>query len=113
MNGASPDEVKKELAERLSYKAAHRDDMEKAPIKRLSYIDPIAHDEQKPDFLIFNAPKHDAPVEKVQPTEEPAKVEEKAETETVEKHDEAHVSTKKPISRKPRTPKQDDEHKDE
>ncbi len=42
MNGASPEEVKKELAERLSYKAAHREDMEKAPIQKLSDIDPIA-----------------------------------------------------------------------
>lgn len=42
MNGASPEEVKKELAERLSYKEAHRADMEKAPIKKLSDIDPVS-----------------------------------------------------------------------
>ena len=41
MNGASPDEVKRALADRLSYKQAHREDMEKAPIKKLSDIDPI------------------------------------------------------------------------
>ncbi|MCH5159061.1 MAG: ATP-dependent zinc metalloprotease FtsH [Clostridiales bacterium] len=39
MNGASPDEVKTELNERLSYKAAHRDDMEKAPVKRVTDSD--------------------------------------------------------------------------
>ncbi len=39
MNGASPDEVKKELNERLSYKAAHRDDMEKAPVKHVTDAD--------------------------------------------------------------------------
>ncbi len=42
MNGASPEEVKAALNERLSYKAAHRNDMEKAPIKKLADINPIA-----------------------------------------------------------------------
>ena len=39
MNGSSPDEVKAALNERLSYKAAHRDDMEKSPIKRVTDAD--------------------------------------------------------------------------
>ena len=47
MNGASPDEVKAALAERLSYKQTNRADMEKAPIKKLSDLDPIV--EEKPD----------------------------------------------------------------
>ncbi len=49
MDGASPDEVKKALAERLSYKAAHKNDMEKAPIKKLSDFQPITEPE-KPSF---------------------------------------------------------------
>ena len=39
MDGASPDEVKKALNERLSHKAAHRDDMEKAPIRHVTDAD--------------------------------------------------------------------------
>jgi len=46
MNGASPEEVKAALNERLSYKAAHKGDMEKAPIKKLSDIDPVAPPEK-------------------------------------------------------------------
>lgn len=46
MNGASPEEVKAALNERLSYKAAHKGDMEKAPIKKLSDIDPVAPHEK-------------------------------------------------------------------
>lgn len=41
LDGASPDEVKKALSERLSYKAAHREAMEKAPIKKLSDFKPL------------------------------------------------------------------------
>lgn len=45
MDGASPEEVKKALAERLSYKAAHKNDMEKAPIKKLSDFQPVTGSE--------------------------------------------------------------------
>ncbi|MCM1368025.1 MAG: ATP-dependent zinc metalloprotease FtsH [Roseburia sp.] len=46
MNGASPDEVKEALGKRLDYKQMHRDDMEKAPIKKLSDFKPIAEPEK-------------------------------------------------------------------
>ena len=41
MNGATPEEVKAALEERLDYKQKHRDEMEKAPIKKLSDFDPV------------------------------------------------------------------------
>ncbi len=126
MNGASPDEVKKELAERLSYKAAHRNDMEKAPIKKLSDIDPIAHDSKPFDYFGTNKPddkpdKSDTP-EKVENVEKVEKVENLENLENLEKTDmdekdvkpekeeEQHV-TKKPISRKPRAPKSNPDEK--
>lgn len=46
MNGASPDEVKASLEARLSYKAEHKGDMEKAPVKKLSDFTPVTASEK-------------------------------------------------------------------
>ncbi len=56
MNGASPDEVKKELAERLSYKATRRDELEKAPVKKLSDFEPIVDDTPKSEIKTDDVP---------------------------------------------------------
>ena len=69
MNGASPEEVKKALQERLSYKAKHREEMEKAPIKKLSDFKPVistATDEEKDHP---SEPKTAEKVEKAEPAE--------------------------------------------
>ncbi|MCH5161024.1 MAG: ATP-dependent zinc metalloprotease FtsH [Clostridiales bacterium] len=125
MDGASPEEVKKELEERLSYKAAHRNDMEKAPIKKLSDIDPIAHDIPKKPTFTFDPPKTEEKANEVDKSEKldgigtadkpdnvdvGDKVVSGSEADKADKGEESH-STKKPISRKPRTvkPKSGDE----
>ena len=68
MNGASPEEVKKALADRLSYKAAHRADMEKAPVKKLSDIDPISHVDGDRTITPSGKTEYKADIE---PTEQP------------------------------------------
>ena len=129
MNGASPEEVKAELKERLSYKAAHRADMEKAPIKKLSDFQPIAQPE-KPKFEPFEEKSEEsAPAPIKTETEVPSgtgesKEQETKQTDAVEAEPEAksggankteHVTAKKPIKRAPRTkaPKSDGEGSDD
>lgn len=107
MDGASPDEVKKALAERLSYKAVHKNDMEKAPIKKLSDFQPIAAPE-KPSFDLDadttagNANNNTA--------ENVGAVEPEPDRPTAE-----HAPAKKPIKRtvKPKTEKTDKPDGDE
>ena len=48
INGATPEEVKKSLEERLNHKAEHRDAMEKAPVKKLSDFEPVVGRENQP-----------------------------------------------------------------
>lgn len=72
MNGASPDEVKKALADRLSYKAQRREALEKAPIKKLSDFQPVAEREkQMPDDTANGGAAQAVaePTAKAQPTE--------------------------------------------
>lgn len=105
MNGASPEEVKKELAERLSYKAEHRVDMEKAPIKKLSDLDPVTH--ETPVTPVPPTP----PVSSVTPDTSAPKEDDDDKKPTAE---DVHRVEKRPIKR---TVKHDDgsdgEHKDE
>ena len=99
MNGASPDEVKRALADRLSYKQAHRDDMEKAPIKKLSDIDPI-----KPEPRLY----FDVAEEKKPDAGDKAAADDKTEDAPhVENAPKAEAPKKKPIKRA--TKKSDDE----
>ena len=77
MNGASPEEVKKALAERLSYKASRRDELEKAPIKKLSDLDPIVDDapkanEQKSEIKNVETPEPIGPSGKTEKVDAPA-----------------------------------------
>ncbi|MBD5130986.1 MAG: ATP-dependent zinc metalloprotease FtsH [Clostridiales bacterium] len=102
MNGASPEEVKAALNERLSYKAAHRDDMEKAPIKSLSDFNAVTERE--------TSTTPTAPV--VTPSEvkaEEPKTEQPKPSDTASES-EAPKSTKKPIKRA--TTKKDEQPKD-
>ena len=101
MDGASPDEVKKALAERLSYKAAHKNDMEKAPIKKLSDFQPITEPE-KPSFDY----KSDAPANTADNGLQNGGA---VEPET-DKPTEERAPTKKPIKRTPK-PKASDADK--
>ncbi len=49
MDGASPEDVKAKLSERMSYKAAHKGDMERAPIKKLSDLNVVAPEKKPAD----------------------------------------------------------------
>ncbi len=49
MDGASPEDVKEKLSERMSYKAAHKGDMERAPIKKLSDLNVVAPEKKPAD----------------------------------------------------------------
>ncbi len=95
MKGASAEEVKAELKERLSYKEAHRADMEKAPIKKLSDFDPVI----KPESDGKDKPNAEV-------TGESDKTDAPSAAEVPEKPDEAEAPkiTKKPIKRKTAKP---------
>ncbi|MCH5155929.1 MAG: ATP-dependent zinc metalloprotease FtsH [Clostridiales bacterium] len=97
INGATPEEVKKALNERLDRKAAHRDAMEKAPIKKLSDFQPVTAAEKpviepKADENKIVAEQKDEIKQSAEQTEEP-----KAET-PVEHKDEPKVET--PVEQK-------------
>ncbi|MCH5163130.1 MAG: ATP-dependent zinc metalloprotease FtsH [Clostridiales bacterium] len=110
MNGASPEEVKQELKERLSHKEEHRKDMEKAPIKKLSDIEPIVVEKVKPDPFDLGAepPKAEPKVkasdkaeeEKPKQDEKPDKAEAAEPTESGESDEAKKPTAKKPIKRK-------------
>lgn len=88
MDGASPEAVKKELSERLSYKAAHIGDMEKSPIKRFDESAKPVYDAAK-----FTQSKSDdifsmgSAEPTVQKRVEPEKPVESAKPENVQKSD--------------------------
>ncbi len=70
MNGASPDEVKKELNERLSYKESHKADMEKAPVKKLSDFNPVVTDKKSDGEQPPEAPAREEKEEKAESGDE-------------------------------------------
>lgn len=110
MNGASPDEVKKELADRLSYKAAHRDAMEKAPVKKLSDIKPVVYDAPSTP-LAETENKVDDSVKSVEP-KDTDKVAETTEEKTEKTEKPKDASVKKPSKRATKSDEnQDDESK--
>ncbi len=111
MNGATPEEVKKALDERLNRKAAHRDAMEKAPIKKLSDFTPVAPTEaSKPEMPASVEPgKSDAHAAAESKKPESA---ETSEAETAEEKTEA-PKTEKKTSPKKRTPKPADKSEDD
>ena len=94
MNGASPDEVKAELAERLSYKATHRVEMEKAPVKKVT--DLTVSDDKTPPAAF------DKPVDDVMPTYKSVEPQSESVTEPTEVK--PAKSTKKPIKHKTEKP---------
>ena len=108
MDGASPDEVKKALADRLSYKAAHRDAMEKAPIKKLSDFKPIVSSTDAHSGNVApDAPeKADEDVPQESEAGEKESAPEKPDAQTGEQAEEK-ASTKKRTT-KPRAKKTDD-----
>ena len=111
MNGASPDEVKRTLGERMSYKAAHKTDMEQAPIKKLSDFKPIAPPE-KP--VIDSASKS---VSDITVEDKPEAKADDSHAENATAEPERGASTKKPIKRATKKPTDGDngdgdEHKD-
>lgn len=117
MNGATPEEVKTALDARLSSKEAHKGDMEKAPIKKLSDFQPIAPSEPTKNVgeIISAGVESKTESEKVKPEAE----HDVAEISTAEPQAEQKV-TKKPIKRKPKSDtdgaagdKADDGKKDE
>ncbi|MDE5593077.1 MAG: hypothetical protein K2I75_04000, partial [Clostridiales bacterium] len=70
INGATPEEVKKALNERLDRKAAHREAMEKAPVKKLSDFAPVKGTE-KPTPVEDTVAEQKAEPTTEQPTSEP------------------------------------------
>ncbi|MDE7464627.1 MAG: hypothetical protein K2M48_06315, partial [Clostridiales bacterium] len=96
-NGASPDEVKKALNERLKYKATKRDEMERAPIKKLSDFSPVSEPETP-----VPPTQPEQPVEPIaeQPAQEPEqpKADEAAEVAEAPEKPAKKRSTKKPKS---------------
>ena len=104
MNGASPDEVKAALDDRLKYKSKHRDDMEKAPVKKLSDFKPVTDSETK------SADEFDKPISGV--TEMKTDAPESAEAEAPEAPEHA-TTTKKPIKRVKKSDGDDGDNKPE
>ncbi len=80
MDGASPEEVKQALKERLSYKASHREAMEKAPVKKLSDFKPVMQN----DSISTDANAGDtaAVEQKTEPSIEPSALEPTADDRT-------------------------------
>lgn len=104
MNGASPDEVKAALDDRLKYKSKHRDDMEKAPVKKLSDFKPVTDSETK------SADEYDKPISGV--TELKTDAPESAEAEAPEAPEHT-TTTKKPIKRVKKSDGDDGDNKPE
>lgn len=108
MNGASPEEVKQALGKRLDYKQSHRDDMEKAPIKKLSDFKPIAEPEKDiggSDFGDFGANKPERKAEKTQDNDNGANAFASAQERSADSEPGGAAKTieKKPIKRAPKT----------
>ena len=107
INGATPEEVKKALNERLDRRAAHRDAMEKAPIKKLSDFEPIAAREEEPKFTPTEQPEEQIETPEEPKTEEPVTKEEPTEQDSATKEEPAQEPVKK-TPRKRSTKKNDD-----
>ncbi len=95
INGASPEEVKIALNERLSHKENHRDEMERAPIKKLSDFTPVTAPEprveqssEQPSTQAPEQPKADEATEKTETPETPEKPVKKRTTKKPKSDDE-------------------------
>ncbi len=105
MSGASPDEVKKALNERLSYKAAHKGEMEKAPVKKLSDFKPIAEPEK------VSTIGGDTELDSLSNRQDPVEAK-GTETSDSDAEKSGHSTAKKPIKRSTaKTKTSDDENK--
>ncbi|MCH5164965.1 MAG: ATP-dependent zinc metalloprotease FtsH [Clostridiales bacterium] len=111
MDGASPEEVKKALNERLSYKAAHKSDMEKAPIKKLSDFQPFSQSEKKVEIKPYEPEKTDKAEEPVSDSEKTDGANDVTEPEV--KNDSAeHAAPKKTVKRTPKQKVEKPENKE-
>ena len=107
INGATPEEVKTALNERLDRKAAHREAMEKAPIKKLSDFAPVKGTE-KPAPIEDTVKEPPTEQSTEQPTSEPEQpATEQNETAQAEVEPTEQAPAKKP-TRKRTTKKTDD-----
>ncbi len=110
INGATPEEVKAALNERLDRKAAHREAMEKAPIKKLSDFAPVKGTE-KPALVEDTVKESVEPTTEQQTSEPEQPTAEQVETapEQVEPAEQADTETPaKKTPRKRSTKKTDD-----